>query len=329
MTDDSRRHLTTPALLEHWDNGVPMMIPLVGEPELRLRIDPPQVRLTLRAPLDGAIELPSNPLAHIQLERVTEAGQSFLDMSASDERLLVDGYAMLTSVADRIQLQGLAPLAALKETLETWSSILARRVRIGLEAEVGLVGELLVVEALQAGGLDPRSWRGSDREEHDFGFADLDLEVKTTLGERRQHWIHGLEQLTPTGDTPLWVFSVQITRGGAEQGRTLPELVDDVRAGTSDETVRADLDDGLRAAGWNEQARDLFADRWRLRSLPLAAEIDNAFPRLTAQHLADAGVDSTGIRRVTYEIDMTGRAPSPDPPVSLASIIDQMGSSDG
>lgn len=329
MIDRSRRHLTTPALLEHWDGGVPVLIPLAGEPELRLRIDPPQRRVTLRAPLDAGLEIRSNPLAHIQLERVNDGDRAFLDMSTTDERLVVDGYAMLTAVADRIQLHGLAPLAAFEETLDTWSSILARRVRMSLEAEVGLVGELLVVEALQRGGLDERAWRGGDREEHDFGFADLDLEVKTTLGERRQHWVHGLEQLTPTGDTPLWVFSLQVTRGGAEQGRRLPELADAVCAAASDETTRTALEQGIRAAGWNEKARDLFEERWRLRSPPLAADVDDTFPRLTAQHLVDAGVESTGIRRVVYEIDLTGRVPFSDPPASLAIIIDQIGGGDG
>jgi hypothetical protein len=62
----SNRHLSTPALYEHWDSGVPVLIPLPGEPALRLRIDAPRSRLTLRAPV-GDADLPPNDLTHVAL----------------------------------------------------------------------------------------------------------------------------------------------------------------------------------------------------------------------------------------------------------------------
>ena len=98
--------------------------------------------------MPSEVEAPVNALAHVAVEHAVEGGVRYLEISTTDARLVVDGYAMLMAVADRVQLDGLEPLAALEQTLATWQSILATRVRMSLQAEIGLFGELLVVQAL-------------------------------------------------------------------------------------------------------------------------------------------------------------------------------------
>ena len=240
-------------------------------------------------------------------------------------RLVVDGYAMLMAVADRIQLDGFKPLDALDETLRTWASILSTRTRLTAEAEVGLFGELLVLRALlETGAADAIAWRGGFGEEHDFGFSHADVEAKTTSGEKRRHWIHGLTQLVATGETPLWLLSLQITRGGDEQGETLPGLIDDVSA-LADAPGRSRIEANLAQIGWKEEQRDLFDERWRLRTAPLALRVDDDFPRLTPGVLIDAGVDTSRLRQVAYEIDLTDHMPSPSPPATLTAIVEHLG----
>ena len=319
------RRLTPSALMQHWDSGVPVVIPVVGEPALRLRIDKPRTRVTLRAPLSASGDLPVNTLAHVAIETLVEGGNRFMEMSTTDARLVVDGYAMLMAVADRIQLDGSEPLAALEETLRTWESILSTRTRLSTEAEVGLFGELLLLRAvLEAGAAGATAWRGGLGEEHDFGFPDADVEAKTTSGEKRRHWIHGLTQLVQTGDTPLWLLSVQVTRGGEGQGETLPELIDDVHA-KADEPGRTRIETNLAQIGWNDGQRDLFDELWRLRSTLLALRVDADFPRLTPTLLAKAGIDTAPLRQVVYEIDVTDRAPSPGAPPTVVTIVDHLG----
>lgn len=319
------RHLSTPALYEHWRSGVPVVIPLPGEPELRLRIDSPSTRLTLRAPVASGVTLPRNELAHVRLDLVVHDGHRFVEISTTDERLIVDGYAMLSAIADRIQVDHVEPLKALAETLATWRSILARRARMTPEAEIGLFGELIVVEALlDTGDISVSAWRGGLREEHDFGMSDVDFEVKTTSGERRQHWIHGLRQLVPTGTMPLWLVSLQITRGGAGQGRTLPELIQVVLSAAPDEAARLHAKRVLEAAGWTDDQADLFPDSWRARTTALALPVDGTFPSITPAHLVKASVDVGAIRQVSYEIDVTERTTASEPPPSLATILSHM-----
>lgn len=321
---DEGRHLDLATLMEHWANGAPVAIPVAGMPPVRVLIDPPRSRLTLRAPLAPETQVPASALTHISVSTLVDGGTRYLEISTTDERLVADGYAMLTAVADRIQVDGLEPVEAFEQTLATWQSILAMRARMSREKEVGLYGELLVIAAVLSTGIAPaRSWRGALNEEHDFGFADVDIEVKTTSGERRQHWIHGLGQMVATGSTPLWVLSLQITRGGAGQGQTMPEVIDSV-VDISNNTDRTILEQNLAAAGWHEDQRDLFTQRWRLRTVPLALRVDDEFPRLTPELLTKARVDLAPLRQVSYEIDVTDRTPSAAPPPTVREIIDRM-----
>ncbi|MBJ7469829.1 MAG: PD-(D/E)XK motif protein [Solirubrobacteraceae bacterium] len=319
------RHLTTAGLQEHWDAGVPVAIPIAGTPTLRLRVDPPRSRLTLRVPLASEVEPPVNALAHVAVEVRIDGNQRFLEISTTDERLAVDGHAMLMAVADRIQLDGIEPVEALEQTLATWEAILASRVRLTVQAEVGLVGELLVLRAmLDTAAAGASAWRGGLSEEHDFGFADVDVEVKTTTSEQRRHWIHGLGQLVPTGDSPLWLLSVQLTRAGEGDGHRLPELIDDLRVRLSC-ADRGILDQSVAAAGWSDDQRDLVTDRWRLRTAPVAFHVADDFPRLTPDLLAAVSIDVAPLRQVTYEVELTGQPASLDPPATVATIIKDLG----
>jgi hypothetical protein len=275
--------------------------------------------------MSDAGEGPVNTLAHVAVKTLVESGNRFIEISTTDPRLVVDGYAMLMAVADRIQFDGCKPLDALDETLKTWASILSTRTRLTAEAEVGLFGELLVLRALlETGAADALAWRGGFGEEHDFGFTHADAEAKATSGERRRHWIHGLTQLVATGETPLWLLSLQLTRGGDQQGETLPGLIDDVSS-LADAAGRSRIEANLARIGWKEEQRDLFDERWRLRTTPLALRVDDDFPRLTPSILINAGVDTSRLRQVSYEVDLTDEMASPSPPPTVTAIVEHLG----
>ena len=291
---------------------------------VRLRINPQAGELTLRSPITETARLPRQELTHVSATLVNEAGSNYLDISTTDSGLVVDGYAMLMSMADRIQLASADPLDAFVETLEVWRSILTERTRMSATAEIGLFGELLVLQALiSTGAAAPTAWRGGLGEEHDFGLADVDAEIKTTTGERRQHWIHGLTQLINTGDTPLWLVSLQITRAGDGTGHTLPALIDVVLAAI-DESMHDLIAKNLSEVGWRDDSRDLFDERWRLRSAPLALHVDDALPRLTPEVLERADLDTSRLRQVIYEIDVTDKPPTEPLPPTLAMTLTAM-----
>jgi hypothetical protein len=302
------RHLSVPILLDHVAAGVTTVYPFPGEPAVDLLIEGAVPRITLRATTDEPVTPPPNTLQHVTVASGFIEGTHRLTVAIASAELLIDGHAMVCVVADRIQLEGRKPLEAVQETLLQWRSVLAARTRLSFQAEVGLMGELLVLEALAADGSAADTlamWRGSLAEEHDFGLPTTDVEVKTTSGERREHWIGGLQQLTPTGTRPLVLVSLQVTRGGAA-GRTLPAMIGDLDCAFNGSP---NLADKLAAVGWADDAADLFVDRWHLRSAPKTFVVDDAFPALTKQSLAHWSRDLSVVRDVHYRLDLHDRLP--------------------
>jgi hypothetical protein len=312
MTEFSGRHLAIPILLQHVAEGVSVVYPFQGEPPVQLIIDGSVPRLRLRTSLHGQSVAITNTLQHVRLETVAVAGDTQLQVSITGHNLLLDGHTMLCAIADRIQLEHSAAPAAVAETLQQWRSVLAARSRLSQDAEVGLFGELLVLQALAAVKPQPvalSSWRGSANEEHDFGLSELDLEVKTTTREERVHWIGSLGQLKPTGSRPLFVLSLQITRGG-DSGLTLADLV--AAVSEHDSNTDVEVKAKLRSAGWDDEAADLYTERWRLRSAPAAWRVDAGFPALTRATLEAAGSHIlSSIVDVRYRINLDNRPLSP------------------
>jgi hypothetical protein len=310
------RHLAVPILLQHVADGITTVFPFPGDPPVSLLIEAQRPRLTLRARTNGPSKVPPNPLRHVSVTPTFLDGSHILEVSISGRELLLDGHALLCSIADRIQLEGMPPPDAIAETLAQWRSVLALRTRLPLETEIGLFGELTLLEALcgTSGSSALDAWRGSLAEEHDFGLLAVDAEVKTTSSDRREHWISGIRQLEPTGNRTLYLVSVQITRGG-QSGRTLPELIAVLRAAWG----APSLNEKLERAGWCDDTADLFTDRWRLRSAPAAYLVDDVFPALTPATIGEISRDMSPLREVAYKIDL-GELPTVTPKSSDLSL---------
>jgi hypothetical protein len=320
------RHLSPQGFAEYLAADVPVVVPVPGEPAVSIFIDPGRERIGLRSPLEGEAVPPASPLENVHVSVVQAEGVRQLEVSATDPELFVDVYAMLCAIADRIQLEGNAPLDALDATLAVWARLLARRKRLSDDQEVGLFGELLLLRALleTAGeAVAIASWRGPLAEEHDFGFSGDDAEVKTTTAEARRHWINNLTQLVPTTGRPLWLVSVQITRAGSGHGESLPQLIKTIRSALVDHDTRKRCDEVLMALHWSDDQQELYPQRWTLRSAPSAYPIDSSFPALTSVSLVTLGWAANEITQVRYELDVTHRD-GKIPAEPLASALQQL-----
>ncbi|WP_229841907.1 PD-(D/E)XK motif protein [Pseudolysinimonas yzui] len=215
-------------------------------------------------------------------------------------------YGLLTEIADAVQLRNLALAAACSASVDRYRSVLSQRMSLSMHAEVGLFGELLVVEHLiNTVGAEAAigAWQGPLSEEHDFAFGDTHIEVKTTSTERREHVIAGLDQLVPVGEVPLLLLSVQITRASVETGSTLPGLVGRVRAAAAGHNTG--LDERLSAAGWLIDDTDLYPTYWALRSAPRAYRVDEQFPAITTDRLGAVVPNFGLVSDVEYRVDVT------------------------
>jgi len=319
------RHLSVDDFNHYVHTAVPIEHPIPGAPRILLFTDPQRARIGLRGPAVPNETPPAGGLENLTVHAVHHDGQRMIEVAVTDPAIFTDAYPLLCAVADRVQLDGHPLTRALAETVRRFGHLLRREDSLPIEVEAGLFGELLLVAGLAhttgtAAALE--AWGTHPREEHDFGLPGFDVEVKTTTSERRTHWISSLTQLVPTGQRPLWLVSIQITRASTD-GTTLRELVRHVGeffAATGDPDP---FDARLRSAGWHDTAHA--QQRWHLRTRPVGFAVTAGFPRLTPDLLTAAGVDPTHVPDVKYRLDLTGRRQDvcPDDLAQVLAVVRQ------
>lgn len=307
------RHLSSEYLKDYLDAGSRAVVVIAGQPVTHLLIDPPHQRIGLEVEWDGS-DLPDlADYVHLATCVAFHDGQDWSQIWIEDARVLVDGYPMLCALADKIQEDGVPMAAAIPEVLASYRRILERPDRLSAQEEVGLMGELIVLDHLiRTLGEGPAvdGWLGADAEEHDFVVDEIDIEVKTTTGESRRHWIGSSTQLIPGPGRRLVLLSIQVTTG-TEQDRTLGSQVASIREALGN-GARAVFDAKLLKLGWLEIYAPQYRRHFRLRSVPLALAVDEGFPAITVGRLAAAGLPVERFLRVSYELDISG-LPSPHP----------------
>ncbi|MFG2295358.1 PD-(D/E)XK motif protein [Streptomyces sp. NPDC048603] len=262
---------------------------------------------------------PRSPVPAVAIDQVAHRGMRMARVRTTQVELMRDFHDLLMAVADRI-VSGERELGqALDETLDAWAGLLSRPRGLGAQRRIGLHGELAVLLSVaRTHGWEGAvtSWTGSRSEQHDFGLPDSDVEVKTTSCEDRRHTVHGIGQLEETNGRPLWLASLQLTRGGTG-GRSLQEsvasVVRDARAASR--IAGARLEEALGRTGWSPTEPD--DERWTLRSDPLLVPADR-LPRLTRAMLPPDVRDH--VLSIDYDIRLNHLGPVPGAPVDLTDF---------
>ncbi|KPH97445.1 Protein of unknown function DUF4420 [Actinobacteria bacterium OV450] len=262
---------------------------------------------------------PRSPVPSITIDQVAHRGRRMARVRTTQTELMRDFHDLLMAVADRVVTGDRDLGRALDETVDAWAGLLHRPRGLGAEQRIGLHGELAVLRAVaRALGWESAvdAWTGPRGEQHDFGLPDSDVEVKTTSSEDRQHTVHGIRQLEESPGRPLWLASLQVTRGGAG-GRTLGESVAAVArdAHAASHIAGARLEAAIDRSGWSQTEQD--DERWTLRGDPLLVPADRV-PRLTQAMLPPDMRDH--ILSVDYRIRLNHLSPEPGAPVDLTDF---------
>lgn len=303
---EDARHLSFTTLDELWDNGAPMALPINGTPTCRLQLDPKNAQITLVT--DYALPEPDvAKLRNVSLNVISGGDHDLAELTVRVEGNVHGAYGLLATIADELQIRKLPLAAATAAGVARHRNVFASRVALTTEKELGLYGELLLLDFLvRQTGAGPAiaAWQGPLSEEHDFTLDNVHLEVKTTSGERRQHVIHGLQQLVPLHGVPLSLVSIQLTRSSPTGGRTLPQTIANLRTVSGGHSVS--LDARLSALGWRDEDSDLYPTPWCLRSRPRAYDVNADFPAMTSNRLADVVPNFSLLSDVSYRVDLTG-----------------------
>lgn len=302
------RHLTAENLESYLVAGVPVAVPISGLPEMTLQIDPGRGVIGVRTPFTGDADVNFSRYRHLRLTHTQPGGVPSTDFEVVGREFMQAAYPVLTAVADMVQLEQRGLVEAITSVLDRYHEILSGLGWLSREEETGLFGELLVLELLtDTIGFEAAvaAWRGPLSEEHDFDLRRYDVEVKTTISERRRHRIATMTQLVPRPNRRLVVASIQITEAGTS-GQTLGDLVTAIldRASLSESIPR--FDELLREAGCDRDEIGKYSNRFALRSRPANFNVDGNFPAVNPSRLVAAGISLERIDGVSYTVDLTG-----------------------
>lgn len=308
---DPGRHVPVGVVEDYLVQGTDGVLGVTGSPTGRLLIDPHHQTLAVQFP---AGERAPNVVEfeNLDFDVISDDKVVWHQLAVRLDDNLDEVYALLSAILDRVQLSGEPFADAVEEALNSLTGILAVRHSLTREKQVGLFGELCVLLALaESIGCDAAitSWRGPRAEEHDFGMPNDDVEVKTTLSERREHWISTATQLVPTGDRPLYLLSIQLTTAALDSGHTLPDLVASARSKLAAQATRLEV--VLAQLGYRDHDSDLYHSHWTLRTTPAFYEVGPGFPAITQGILDEAVPSAERIKDLRYRIDLTGLPPSP------------------
>ncbi|MDJ1113393.1 PD-(D/E)XK motif protein [Microbacterium dauci] len=308
-SDDST-HLDPRSVEEYFRLGAKTAFPLHASPSVIMEIDPGREEVELRTPAVGS-EPEVTALQRLSFSRIRRDGDEWFRLVVDARDMHYEAYVLLESIVDQLK-SGASFRHAVSEAVASLKDLLAGRTRLTEEKVLGLVGELLVLaHSIEALGEEAAitAWLGPLSEEHDFAFHAFDAEVKTTKSEGRVHVIGSETQLEPEPGRPLHLVSIQLTRAGlAEQGFTLPSLIDNTRA-RLDQTRRT-FDAALEGLGWRNRDRDLYPTRYQLRSMPRAYLVDDQFPAITSGRLDQVVPQRAHVASVTYRVNVTDLAHS-------------------
>jgi hypothetical protein len=179
---------------------------------------------------------------------------------------------------------------------------------LSAEAEIGLVGELICLQAIIEAGAPAaaalEAWVGPLDGIQDFILGTGAMEVKSSLAASGfPAKIGSLDQLDDSMRQPLFVASVRLRQTPGGQG--LPQIAQGVM-----EAIRGDaeaerlLTERLMAAGYIDSHSDRYSRRFEHAGTRVV-EVHADFPRLTT------GSVPAGIMKAMYELDLD-KAPGYD-----------------
>ncbi|HGM6068353.1 TPA: PD-(D/E)XK motif protein [Stenotrophomonas maltophilia] len=237
---------------------------------------------------------------------LSDSWSLYIDIGLRERRLESLFGDLCTQIVSRIA-DGAPPLAAVASCIRDFRILLAEEPQapVDVSTVLGLLGELVILrEGVKLSPQAVDAWSGPLGQRHDFRGLGGALEVKSTafLQSSTAH-IHGLEQLSPPADTPLWLAHVVLERSAAGNVYVEQLCKELIALGVQEDAIVSRLASmgcqDFRAPEWN-------ALRTALESIRLYS-VSNNFPRLTTNLLPN-GQLPVGVVDVQYTIDLGSAA---------------------
>ena len=251
-------------------------------------------------------KLPEGLGFHVTRANAEQDGLTWLALTRSPNGNLELFSAVVSDVLHVILATGTEDhsrqLRAFLGRIRAWQEFMRKgAVPLSAENEVGLVGELTMMEKMLDVGMTPeaaiRAWSGPLDGLRDFELGFGAIEVKTTIASAGLvAKIGSLEQLDDTNCKPIFLGAVKYAL--TESGQTLPEKISAIRARLeSDPITLSEFDDRVLAAGYMPAHSPQYHRRFSLRQISML-EVGENFPRLMHGNV------TPGVINARYEINL-------------------------
>lgn len=251
-------------------------------------------------------KLPEGLGFHVTLVNSEKDGLAWLALTRSPNGNLELFTAMVSDVLQALLTTGTEDhsreLRAFLGRIRAWQEFMRKgAVPLSSENEVGLVGELTVLENMLDVGMCPeaavKAWNGPLEGLRDFELGFGAIEVKTTIASAGLvAKIGSLEQLDDTNCKPIFLGAVKYAL--TESGQTLPEKISAIRARLeSDPITLVEFDDRVLSAGYIPAHSPQYHRRFSLREIAIL-EVSENFPRLMHGNV------KPGVISARYEINL-------------------------
>ena len=249
-------------------------------------------------------------LSFISLGIAAVGSRKVLEIATISKPLRRQFYHFAVAVSERMISDSMSAITAVTTELECFADLLAERPVLGVERQIGLLGELMFLEklALTHGTRMLDSWGGPQGEPHDFRVDDREFEVKTTVAPKRLHIIHGSEQLVPSKGCSLFLLSVLLGPPGSAAGFSLASKVQDLqRLFATDKLRLGRFFDTLEKVGLRKADLPHYLRQYSFRRALAVVPVDKNFPALTRPVVQQSlGTLALRIESLQYAVNVEG-----------------------
>lgn len=234
----------------------------------------------------------------------------FIDIMCNISGYLEEFTEVVKEIAKAILENGVSPLIAVNQTINSWISFWARQRRELLteEEQVGLICELLILKKLCKinPNLALKAWIGPLGEKHDFNFTDWTFEVKGTRKTERAHIINGIDQLKPHKNKRLAFVSYLLTMTENINSVNLTVLVESLKNDffQNQPTMTIKFNELLSNAGYNPIHTEEYT-KFNVEVVESTFfEVNEEFPKLTSNMIKEPL--SSRVSSIDYVISLEG-----------------------
>lgn len=300
-------------------SDTPWTLSIGGTRDVRIGYDPRESRFYVRLPAPENTELPFAAYSQLVVELRQDETGYFLEVSTRAPRYFPEFHRFASLLAEEYEVSDQTAAGAFHSAVKSWQEFLSRRAILTPEQQIGLFGELLVLEALMRrdGASAVMAWIGRSTAgpaRHDFRIGKFDLEIKTARSAVRLHFIHGLHQLVAAPGHELYLLSVLLEAAGVSEGCTLSDQVQKIRMLVgANEASRHDLETKLASALYRDEDSGFYDERLMIAAEPHLILVDKNCPRITPTLLArEMSTEvASRIAQVSYQVNLGGLGAPP------------------